>query len=191
MHFGTNHLGHFALTGLLLDRMLAAGPGSRIVTVTSLVHWAGRIDFDDLQSDRRYNKWAAYCQSKLANLLFTSELQRRLSATGVGTVALSSHPGYAHTNLQFSGAEMAGAKMSARAFRVFNAVLAQSPEAGALPSLRAATDPAARGDALYGPALLMRRGAAINPRAPQAKKVEAARRLWEVSEDLTGVTYSS
>jgi NAD(P)-dependent dehydrogenase (short-subunit alcohol dehydrogenase family) len=190
MHLGTNHLGHFALTGLLLDRVLAAGPGSRIVTVTSLVHWPGRIDFADLQSERRYNKWVAYCQSKLANLLFTSELQRRLSARAAATIALSSHPGYAHTNLQFSGAEMAGAKMSARAFRLFNAILAQGPDAGALPTLRAATDPTARGDELYGPALLMRRGAARNPRAPQAKNAGAALRLWEISEGLTGMSYS-
>ena len=182
--FGTNHLGHFALTGLLLDKMLEV-TGSRVVTVSSTGHRirAG-IDFDDLRWERRhYDRVAAYGQSKLANLMFTYELQRRLSASSAKTIAVAAHPGAARTEL--------GRHLSAvlRAFAVFIPV--QSAAMGALPTLRAATDPNVRGGQSYGP------GGAFEsqgyPRLVESSKQshdEAIQhRLWAISEELTGVTF--
>src|SRR6476646_5298587 len=142
LQFGTNHLGHFALTGLLLEQMLPV-PGSRVVTVSSLAHRIGaRINFDDLQSERSYSPVAAYSQSKLANLMFTYELQRRLSGAGT-TIAVAAHPGFAHTELTRNSPAIA-------AF-FYARIMSQNAAMGALPVLRAATDPAVLGGQYYGP----------------------------------------
>ncbi|MFJ9208972.1 SDR family NAD(P)-dependent oxidoreductase [Streptomyces sp. NPDC102264] len=186
LQLGTNHLGHFALTGLLLDRILPV-PGSRIVTVSSQAHRLGAsIDFDDLQSERRYSRTGAYGQSKLANVLFTYELQRRL-AGGYATIALASHPGGAATEL----ARDAYPPVRLLFDKLIVPLVAQGPDMGALPSLRAATDPGATGGQFYGPdGLFTMRG---HPKAAKshAKSYDRAtqQRLWTVSEELTGVTY--
>ncbi|MFJ1575385.1 SDR family NAD(P)-dependent oxidoreductase [Streptomyces sp. NPDC088182] len=186
LQLGTNHLGHFALTGLLLDRILPV-PGSRIVTVSSQAHRLGAsIDFDDLQSERRYSRTGAYGQSKLANVLFTYELQRRL-AGGYATIALASHPGGAATEL----ARDAYPPVRLLFDKLIVPLVAQGPDMGALPSLRAATDPGATGGQFYGPdGLFTMRG---HPKAAKshAKSYDRAtqHRLWTVSEELTGVTY--
>jgi len=182
LQFGTNHLGHFALTGLLLDRMLQV-PGSRVVTVSSNAHRMGRINFGDLQSERAYSRTSAYAQSKLANLLFTYELQDRLARAGAATEALAAHPGTARTALtRYLPAPMRlGALL----------IPFQDSAMGAVPMLRAATDPAARGGEYYGPAGLgENRGPARLVRSSaRSHDMQVARRLWEESARLTGVTY--
>jgi NAD(P)-dependent dehydrogenase (short-subunit alcohol dehydrogenase family) len=186
LQFGTNHLGHFALTGLLLDRMLSV-QGSRVVTISSVGHriMAG-IHFDDLQWERRYNRVAAYGQAKLANLLFTYELQRRLAAKGAPTIAVAAHPGGSNTEL----IRNSPAPIRAAA-NLLGPVVFQSAEMGALPTLRAATDPDAQGGQYYGPdGLGEQRG---HPKVVQSSKqshdVQLQRQLWTVSEELTGVKY--
>jgi NAD(P)-dependent dehydrogenase (short-subunit alcohol dehydrogenase family) len=186
LQFGINHLGHFALTGLLLDR-LAGVPGARVVTVSSNAHKAGRIDFGDLQSRRRYQRVAGYGQSKLANLMFTYGLQRRLATAGAEAVALAAHPGLTKTHL--------GRYLSAvmRAYYVVvERPLGHSAARGALPVLRAATDPGARGGEYYGPdGWHEERGfpRLVEPSAA-ARDEDAQRRLWQESERLTGVSYA-
>lgn len=189
MQFGTNHLGHFALTGLLLPLILKT-PGARVVTVSSSVHWFGKINFNDLQGTRSYGKWGAYGQSKLANLLFAYELQRRLAA-GNGAVSAAAHPGYAATNLQLVGPEMAGSRLGQRAMAAVNRVLAQSAAMGALPEVYAATSPAVRGGDYIGPAgLLGQQGFPVQAKSSARSHDQAvAARLWAVSEELTGVKY--
>lgn len=189
MQFGTNHLGHFALTGRLLPALLA-GRRSRVVTVSSFAHRMGRIDFTDPQAERRYQKWTAYGSSKLANLLFTYELQRRAGAAGAPLLALAAHPGYAATNLQSRGPQLAGSRFSERGAALANRILAQSAAAGALPTLRAATDPSADGGTFFGPGGLLMRGdpTRVQP-SSAARDPGVARRLWELSEELTGVRY--
>ena len=182
LQFGTNHLGHFALTGLLLDRMMAV-PGSRVVTLSSNGHRMGRIDFGNLQWEHGYRRPAAYGRSKLANLLFTYELQRRLAAAGAATAALAAHPGTSRTALT----RHLPAWMRAGALVVPN----QSSAMGALPTLRAATDPGAQGGEYYGPAGF---GEFTGPArrvqsSARSRDSEAARRLWDESERLTEVTY--
>jgi NAD(P)-dependent dehydrogenase (short-subunit alcohol dehydrogenase family) len=182
LQFGTNHLGHFALTGLLLDRMMPV-PGSRVVTLSSNGHRMGRIDFGNLQWEHAYRRPAAYGRSKLANLLFTYELQRRLAAAGAATAALAAHPGTSRTELT----RHLPAWMRAGALVVPN----QSSAMGALPTLRAATDPCARGGEYYGPAGF---GEFTGPArrvesSARSRDGEAARRLWDESERLTEVTY--
>jgi NAD(P)-dependent dehydrogenase (short-subunit alcohol dehydrogenase family) len=190
MQFGTNHLGHFALTGLLLDRLLA-GPGARVVTVSSLVARVGRIRFDDLEGSRHYNAWSAYGQSKLANQLFALELARRATRSGSGLVSVAAHPGYAATNLQSVAPQMTGSGLMERATRLGNILLAQSAAAGALPSLYAATAPEVRGGSFFGPDRLFgSRGHPTSaPFARAARRPDTARRLWAVSEELTGVRF--
>lgn len=183
--FGTNHLGHFALTGLLLDRLLST-PGSRVVTVSSIGHRIrARIHFDDLTLDRRYSRVAAYGQAKLANLLFTYELQRRLASRDA-TVALAAHPGGSSTEL----ARNLPAPLRA-ATELVTPFVAQSASMGALPTLRAATDPAARGGEYYGPDGFqeVRGYPKVVRSSAQSHDVELQRRLWTVSEELTGVTF--
>jgi NAD(P)-dependent dehydrogenase (short-subunit alcohol dehydrogenase family) len=182
LQFGTNHLGHFALTGLLLEQMLPV-PGSRVVTVSSLMHRVeARIDFDDLQSERSYNRVAAYSRSKLANLMFTYELQRRLSGAGT-TIAVAAHPGLAATELTRNSPAIA-------AF-FYVRVMSQKAAMGALPTLRAATDPGVLGGQYYGPGGFF--GARGHPKLAKSsgKSHDRAmqRRLWTVSEELTGVTF--
>ena len=189
LQFGTNHLGHFALTGLLLDHVLAVG-GSRVVTVSSLGHRIrAAIHFDDLQWERNYSRIGAYGQSKLANLLFTYELQRRLSAAQQAgkapTIAVAAHPGGSATEL---------ARNVPRILRPLNALaplLFQSAEAGALPTLRAATDPTVQGGQYYGPEGLgeQRGHPKLVQSSAQSHDAELQRRLWSVSEELTGVKF--
>ncbi|BBX10140.1 SDR family NAD(P)-dependent oxidoreductase [Mycolicibacterium aichiense] len=179
LQFGTNHLGHFAFTGLLLDRVLAA-PASRIVTISSNGHRFGSIRFDDLQSERRYDRTRAYGQSKLANLLFTYELQKRLAATD--TIAVAAHPGSSATEL--------GRNLPKIVEWGFGLTV-QSSEMGALPQLRAATDPTVRGGQYYGPGgvLQMRGYPKLVSSNRRSHDVAAQKRLWAVSEELTGVVY--
>jgi NAD(P)-dependent dehydrogenase (short-subunit alcohol dehydrogenase family) len=183
LQFGTNHLGHFALTGLVLDRLLATS-GSRVVTVSSTGHRAGAIDFDDPQFERRrYRRFAAYAQSKLANLLFTYELQRRLDAARAETIALAAHPGVSNTELN---------RFLPGWTRPIGAALGQDAWMGAMPTLRAAVDPAARGGEYYGPGGWMEMRGFPRRVGSSARSHDAGaqRRLWELSEELTGVTYS-
>jgi NAD(P)-dependent dehydrogenase (short-subunit alcohol dehydrogenase family) len=187
LQFGTNHLGHFALTGLLLDRLLAA-PGSRVVTVSSIGHRIrSRIDFDDVAAPRRYSRVAAYGRSKLANLLFTYELQRRLAEAGASTIAVAAHPGGSNTEL---------ARNSPRPLRVLNdafgSLVTQSAAMGALPTLRAATDPSVVGGQYYGPGGFreLRGHPIVVASSRRSHETETQQRLWAVSEQLTGVTYS-
>ena len=186
LQFGTNHLGHFAFTGLLLDRLLPV-EGSRVVTVSSVGHRImAKIHFDDLQWERGYNRVAAYGQSKLANLMFTYELARRLKLKGAPTDALAAHPGGSNTELLRN---MPGWVRGPSQF-VWN-FFAQSAEMGALPTLRAATDPAAQNGQYYGPdGLGEQRGhPKVVKSSKQSHDEQQQARLWKVSEELTGVTY--
>jgi NAD(P)-dependent dehydrogenase (short-subunit alcohol dehydrogenase family) len=180
LQFGTNHLGHFMLTGLLYD-LLERTPKSRVVTLTSYAHFFGWINFRDLNSERFYQKWLAYCQSKLANILFGYELQRRTARTGNNPISIVAHPGYAATNLQHNSA----------LFSWLNPIVAQSQEMGTLPILYAATNPEIRGGEYIGPdGFLGQRGYPHKARSsPQAHNQKTARRLWEVSEQLTGIQF--
>jgi len=192
MQFGVNHLGHFALTGLLLDRLLAR-PGARVVTVSSEVARIGRVNFADLQAPHHYRKWTAYAQAKLSNQLFTLELDRRTSARGLGLVSVGAHPGYAATNLQAVGPRQSGSRVTATMAHLGNVTVAQSAADGALPSLYGATAPGVRGGQYFGPDGLF--GMRGHPKAVsfvrRARSPETARRLWEVSEDLTGVRFAA
>jgi NAD(P)-dependent dehydrogenase (short-subunit alcohol dehydrogenase family) len=187
MQFGTNHLGHFALTGLLLPAILAA-PGGRVVTVSSGAHTNGSIDFDNLDGSKGYRPWRAYAQSKLANLLFAYELQRLLAA-GATALSVGCHPGWAATNLQAAGPRMAGARLRVRFMTVANRVLAQSAAMGALPILYAATAEAVNGCDYIGPTSWggMRGYPGKVRSSARSYDVALARRLWQVSEDLTAV----
>ena len=186
----TNHLGHFALTALLLPALIAR-PRSRVVTISSQVHRMGRMHFDDLMATRRYSAWGAYAQSKLANLLFTRELQRRLDLTGIATLAVAAHPGYAATNLQSGGPRMRNRGWMERITDLGNQVFAQSAEMGALPTLFAATAPGLPGDSYVGPdGFLEQHGhPRLVDRSSAARSDAVARRLWAVSEELTGVRF--
>jgi NAD(P)-dependent dehydrogenase (short-subunit alcohol dehydrogenase family) len=186
LQFGINHLGHFALTGLLIDR-LAALPGARVVTVSSNGHAGGQINFDDLQSERRYRRVAGYGQSKLANLMFTYELQRRLDSAGSPAIAVAAQPGLTRTDL---------ARYLSRVMTAFYVLverpLAQRAAIGALGALRAATDPAVHGGEYYGP--VRWRGERGYPErissSERSHDEGAQRRLWQESERLTGVRYA-
>jgi NAD(P)-dependent dehydrogenase (short-subunit alcohol dehydrogenase family) len=182
LQFGTNHLGHFALTNLMLEHVTG-----RVVNVSSTGHRFGRIDFDDLNWERKpYKAWRAYGQSKLANLLFTAELQRRLTAAGSAVLATAAHPGYASTNLQFHSQRRVFDLVGA----VGNRLLAQDEGGGALPTLYAAVAEIP-GDSFAGPGGFMeQRGPAkLVGRSHAAKDADVARRLWDVSEELTGVRF--
>jgi len=178
--FGVNHLGHFALTGSLLD-LITNTPGSRIVTVSSIAHYMGRIDFADLNWEKGYKAQAAYGQSKIANLLFTYELQRRLAASGKDTIAVAAHPGWTETNLQ----------EHAKGVKFLNRFLAQEPLMGALPTLYAATEPGVNGAEYFGPSGFMEMNGP--PKKVKSNKRShdrnVADRLWNVSEELTGVHF--
>ncbi|MFC5365418.1 oxidoreductase [Salinirubrum litoreum] len=190
--FGVNHLGHFALTGHLLDLLLETDGETRVVTQSSGLHERGEMDFDDLQGRRAYDEWDAYAQSKLANVLFGYELDRRLDAADIERVtSVVCHPGYAATNLQYRGPEARGSRVRMAAMKVANSLLAQSAEMGALPMLYAATADAVTGGDYVGPGGLMdMRGYPETQRSSDRSYDEAtAERLWQVSEDLTGVEY--
>jgi NAD(P)-dependent dehydrogenase (short-subunit alcohol dehydrogenase family) len=184
--FGVNHLGHFALTGLLLPGLLA-DESARVVTVTSMVAWIGRLDFDDLQGERRYRRWPAYAQAKVANLIFAKELDRRIPEI----VSVAAHPGYAATNLQQAAPRLAGSKIRERFYALGNKIYAQPDSAGAWPSLYAATAPDVVGGETYGPhGITQQRGWPTRVRTVgYASGSEVGRRLWEASEKLTGVSY--
>jgi len=190
MQFGTNHLGHFALTGLLLPNLLAA-PGSRVVHVSSLLHRRGRLQFDDLQGRVSYSKSAAYAQSKLANVLFAYELQRRLAARSALTTSIACHPGYSATNLQLVGPRMERAMVREWASELTNHWIAQSAAMGALPILYAATADNVQGGDFIGPdGAFELRGYPKKLRSSKASYNESvAKKLWEVSEELTGTSY--
>jgi NAD(P)-dependent dehydrogenase (short-subunit alcohol dehydrogenase family) len=189
LQFGTNHLGHFALTGLLMQQLLAT-PGSRVVTVSSNGHRAGRMNFADLNSARHYQRARAYAQSKLANLMFTYELQRRLDAAKAATIALAAHPGTARTDLTRHMSRISNAAMGPR-FGAVNSWFVQDAVMGALPILRAATDPAAVGGTYYGPdGFLQLTGfPVVVTSSTRSQNRQAQRRLWVESEQLTGITY--
>ncbi|HZC39715.1 MAG TPA: SDR family NAD(P)-dependent oxidoreductase, partial [Streptosporangiaceae bacterium] len=190
--FGTNHLGHFALTARLLP-VLARRPGSRVVTVSSEQHKRARgIGFDDLQAEHGYRPWPAYQQSKLANAMFVLELDRRLRAAGLDVVSAGAHPGFAATNLQFAGPRAGRTGFSARALGLATRLFAQPVSDGAVPLLYAATAPGVRGGEYFGPSGPgERRG--HHPRQVQfsaaARDQAAAARLWQVSEELAGISF--
>ncbi|MCX5943322.1 MAG: SDR family NAD(P)-dependent oxidoreductase, partial [Cyanobacteria bacterium] len=186
LQFAVNHLGHFALTTALLP-LLKQQSGARVVTVSSGAHYFGRIAFDDLQGERRYDPWTAYSQSKLANVMMALQLQEQLVAAGSSTLSIAAHPGLARTNLQPSSVTAKGSWIEGLAYRLLDPLF-QSAAMGALPQLHAAVAPDARGGALYGPDGLANLGG-----WPVACKIAAAaldgsqrRRLWQASEELCG-----
>jgi NAD(P)-dependent dehydrogenase (short-subunit alcohol dehydrogenase family) len=188
MQFGTNHLGHFALTGLILPLLLAA-PAPRVVTVSSQAHRTGKMRFDDLNWERGYRRWGAYGQAKLANLLFAYELARRVKTARRPLISNAAHPGYADTNLQQASSD--GQGLRSRVMHLGNRMLSQTAAQGALPQLFAATAPDAENGAYYGPdGLFEQKGyperVSSNKRS---NNIDDARRLWQVSEQLTGVTF--
>ncbi len=188
--FGTNHLGHYALTGRLLPLLLAA-PAPRVVTTSSGAHRMGKMRWDDLNWEKGYQKWPAYGQSKLANLLFTMELDRRAAAHEVPLVAVAAHPGYASTHLQAAGPEMAGNGVMKRVMDTMNRLVAQSAEMGALPQLFAATAAGVTGGRYYGPdGIGELHGHPTEVKAkPAAYSTDEAVKLWAHSQELTGVVY--
>jgi protochlorophyllide reductase len=190
LQMATNHLGHFALTGLLFPLLQASGR-SRVVTVSSLLHRSGRIPFDDVAGLTIRNTWLNYGSSKLANLLFTAELSRRLGASGGSTVALASHPGWTRSNLAGTGAGVGGNRVRAAMGRTVGHVFGQSAAMGSLPSLYAATAPDVTSGDFIGPRYLFELVGppkVVKP-SSRARNAEDARRLWEISEELTDVTY--
>jgi NAD(P)-dependent dehydrogenase (short-subunit alcohol dehydrogenase family) len=192
--FGTNHLGHFALTGRLLPA-LARRPGSRVVTVSSNRHkGVNGVDFDGLQGERRYRPWRAYDESKLANAMFVLELDRRLRAAGLDILSVGAHPGFAATKLQVTGPRSGGTSLVARAMGLATRLFAQPARDGVLPVLYAATAANVHGGEYFGP------GGPGEMRGHHPKQVSfsraahdeaAAARLWAVSEELTGVTFEA
>lgn len=205
LQFGTNHLGHFALTGLLMERIMNA-ERSRVVTMSSDVHKNGKINFDDLQWDQSYNRSKAYYQSKLANILFAYELHRRLRAAGSNVLSICTHPGTSRTNLQSTGLKMSsGGGIRGRIaplltrmiayilFAIAFLLVSQSAEDGALPILYAATSPNAESGAYYGPSVQLSFKQSFPKRIESSEAShdeEVARRLWEVSSELTGVRFN-
>jgi NAD(P)-dependent dehydrogenase (short-subunit alcohol dehydrogenase family) len=186
--FGTNHLGHFALTGLLIPQLLAAA-APRVVTVASLAHRNAKIDFDNLQSEKSYKPMAAYGVTKLANILFANELERRAETVRSKLVSMPVHPGVSVTNIFENGPGNGGLK--AILFKVLSSVIMQSDAAGALPTLYAATSPEAKGGEYIGPDgfMEMKGSPTVVQPKPQGKDEAVAKRLWTVSEELTGVVY--
>ncbi len=192
LQLGTNHLGHFALTGRLLPTLLAAD-GARVVNVSSGAHRMGSIDFDDLNWERRYSRWPAYGRSKLANLLFTFELDRRLRASGAAAISVACHPGYAATNLQTTqGGGLVG-RAQTLAMKLTNLLIAQSDATGALPTLYAAAAADVEGGDYIGPdGIGEARGHPTKVGcSEEARDAGDARRLWEASVELTGVGYDA
>ena len=190
---GTNHLGHFALTGLLIGRLVESAP-SRVVTVSSMAHTMGEfraLDANDLLLQTGYTKWGAYGRSKLANLLFAYELERRLETRFSSVLSVACHPGYAATNLQAVGPQMTNSTLEKAFMSIGNAVLAQSAAAGALPTLYAATAPDVRGGDYIGPGGPFKMiGAPVKQKSNRASHdTQAASKLWETSVTLTGVDF--
>ncbi|MGY8682986.1 SDR family oxidoreductase [Bradyrhizobium sp. UFLA05-153] len=188
MQLGTNYLGHYALTAHLLPQLRRA-QGARVVQLASLAHRSGRIDFDDLQSKRSYRPWRAYCQSKLAMLMFALELQRRSNAAGWGLKSVAAHPGFARTELIANGPGTG--TLSWRIGRLIQPYISQSAAEGALPTLFAASSPAAQAGGYYGPNGFYELKGAPAPAKimPQAMDLASAAMLWDASATLTGISF--
>jgi NAD(P)-dependent dehydrogenase (short-subunit alcohol dehydrogenase family) len=192
MQFGTNHLGHYALTAQVLP-LLEAAPAGRVVSVSSVAHRMGKINFDDLNGEKSYSKWPAYGQSKLANLLFTYELERWLRKHGKRSIAVVAHPGYSSTNLQGVGPKMESSSLGAFIMKLGGVLLAQSAEMGALPQVYAAIHPELAGGQYVGPDGLMEMSGfprVVSSNAASRDEAVAAR-LWQVSERLTKVAFAA
>lgn len=191
MQLGVNHLAHFALTGLLLE-LLTNTPGSRVHSTASSAAFTGSINFADLMGKKEYGRWTAYGQSKLANAAFATELNRRLQATGHDTIANASHPGFVRTNLQTNSLNQSGAPFLEQVlYRIAGPLLAQDISMGVLPQLYAATVPEAKGGVFYGPKIFRMRGYPTEQRCNDTLDDTAVlQRLWEISEELTGIHYS-
>jgi len=190
MQFGTNHLGHFAFTGRMLPALLAA-PSSRIVTVSSLLHRGGHIEFNDIPLAKAYDEGKQYGMSKLANVLFSYELDRRLKASSSSSIALACHPGYSATNLQGAGPAMKGSAVMSLVMKVANAVVAQPAASGALGTLMAATSPDLRGGEYIGPVGMnhMRGPPVVSKSNAESYDLDVAKKLWARSEELTKVRF--
>lgn len=189
MQLGVNHLAHFALTGLLLDLIMRT-PGARIHNVTSTANFMGSINFDDLMGEEEYSRWGAYGQSKLANVFFTFELDKRLKAAGLDTMANVSHPGLVIGNLQANSVEQSGTRIEAVLYQLSKLFLARDVSKGVQPMLYGMTAEEAKGGVLYGPKYIHHLGPVAETRANEAAyDEEALRRFWEVSAELTGVTF--
>lgn len=190
MQLGVNHLAHFALTGLLLD-VIKNTPGARIHNVTSTANFAGAIDFDDLMGEQNYSRWGAYGQSKLANVFFTFELDKRLRSAGLGVMANVSHPGLVIGNLQANSVEQSGTNIEALIYRVARPILARDVSQGVQPMLYAMTAADAKSGVLYGPKYIHHLGPVAETRANKsAYDAQALQRFWEVSEELTGIRFN-
>lgn len=192
MTMGTNHFGHYALTGRLLP-LLRKTAGARVVTVASRVELGGRLSRDDLFGEKRaYDRWRVYCDSKLANVLFFQELARRLASAKIAVRSLGAHPGYAATELQRKGSTMGGSKLDGFLMGITNKLFAQTQAEGAYPQLRAATDPEASNGSYYGPGKLGERGGpavATQPSNRLARDEKLAAALFDASAERTGVTF--
>lgn len=189
MQLGVNHLGHFALTGLLLD-VIVKTPGARIHNVTSTANFFGSINFDDLMGEEDYSRWGAYGQSKLANVFFTFELDKRLKAAGFDTMANVSHPGLVIGNLQANSAEQSGARIEALLYQLAKLIVARDVSKGVEPMLYAMTADEAKGGVLYEPRYFHHFGPVAEARANEAAyDAQARQRFWEISEALTGIDY--
>jgi NAD(P)-dependent dehydrogenase (short-subunit alcohol dehydrogenase family) len=183
---GTNHLGHFALTGHLLPTLLAT-PNSRVVNVSSSAYMTGQMHFDDIQSEKHYSRWGAYEQSKLANILFTLELQRKLEAAHASILSVAAHPGHAVTNLQNHGIN----RFEQWRSRLMNSITGQPAEEGARSQLYAATDPKVQGGDFYGPRMILWGEVVKVEINARGKNPADAARLWQISEQLTSVHYDA
>jgi len=190
MQFGVNHLGHFALTAQLFP-MILKKPGARIVNIASAAHNAGRIRFEDINWEKKYNKWGAYGMSKLANILFTLELARRIKDRGMDMLAAASHPGYAFTSLMEKGTEMGGSRSILTITNIAGRLIAQTPEMGALPTLYAATSRDAQQGGYYGPSGFAKMKGYPELSHPNRKKIDrnSQTALWSLSEELTGISF--
>ncbi|MHA2099948.1 MAG: oxidoreductase [Candidatus Kariarchaeaceae archaeon] len=194
LHFGINHLGHFALTSWVLDLLLKT-ENSRIVNVSSALHKSGKINFDDLQGEKKYRRIRAYSQSKLANLLFTYELQRKLESTNSSTISVGCHPGYAATNLQSTGMGMRRGILPffmKPMLKFSNIIMAQSAQMGALPTLFAALSDEVKGGDYVGPSKFgeQRGHPKITTSSKRSHEKDIAKQLWDTSESLTGATFN-
>ncbi|WP_336361400.1 oxidoreductase [Haladaptatus sp. ZSTT2] len=189
LQFGVNHLGHFALTGLVVP-LLTKAKAARVVTLSSFFQRQGRLDFEDLQSEDDYDRYRAYAQSKLANLLFAVELQRRFDEAGCDVLSVAAHPGWAATNLQSHGVSMDGGRFRPLVYRLLNHLLAESPAYGAVYVLYAATAPDVVGGRFYGPSRFFEmRGPPTELPLPAVAETDATVGLWQASESFTGVQY--
>lgn len=189
MQIGVNHFGHFALTGLLID-VIVKTPKARIHNVTSSANYMGTINFDDLMGENDYSRWSAYGQSKLANVFFTFELQKRLTAAGFDTITNTSHPGVVMTNLQTNSIEQSNANLESMLYRIIGPLMTQDISMGILPMLYGSTATDAKGGVFYGPRTFNMRGYPAEKKAnKEAYDADALKRFWKVSEELTGVKF--